>query len=275
MYDILNDAIYCVFVAVIAYIAAKMSKWLTSKIFSSKNKIVLKNPSKAGTIKSVTSNVLKVAIYFIAIFTILNKIGVSGDALVAVSGSIAVAIGLGAQNLVSDVLAGIFVIVEEQFNVGDIVEIAGCTGAVEKVTMRTTTIRGIDGTVYIVPNGSITTITNKCKDYMNALVDVGIAYEEDIDHVIEVLKDEMSIVFKEVKGLLAEPEVLGIVGLDDSAVTIRILAKCEIKLNYSIEREIRLYIKRRLDKENISIPFPQRTVHLINEKQVTSEKQGE
>lgn len=263
----LKKAIFCVAVALICYLAARISKWLTSKIFSAKNKIVVKNPKKAETLKSVTANVLKVAIYFIAILTILNELGVSPTSLAAVSGSIAVAIGLGAQNLVSDVLAGIFILMEEQYHVGDIVEISGCTGTVERVTMRTTSLRGVDGTVYIVPNGSITTVTNKCKEFMNAMVDIGIDYEEDVDHVIEVLKDEMAIVFKEVKGLKTEPEVLGIVGLDDSAVTIRIVAKCEIKQNYPVEREIRLHIKRRFAVENISIPFPHRTIHLINKKQ--------
>lgn len=266
MDTILKKAIYCIIVAVICYLAARISRWLTSKIFSAKNKIVLKNPSKAETLRSITSNLLKVAIYFIAILTILNEI-VPTVSLAAVSGSIAVAIGLGAQDLVADVLSGIFVVVEEQFNVGDIVEISGCTGTVEKVTMRTTTLRGFDGTVYIVPNGSITTITNKCKDFMNASVDVGVDYDEDIDHVLDVLKDEMEKVYKEVNGLLEEPVILGIVGLDDSAVTIRVVAKCEIKLNYPVEREMRLRIKRRFVAENISIPFPQRTVHIINEKQ--------
>jgi len=263
---IMNNAIYCAIVAVVAYLAARLSKWLTSKIFSSKNKIVIKNPGKAETLKSVTSYVFKVAIYFVAIYTILDKIGVSDTSLAAVSGSIAVAVGLGAQNLVADVLAGIFVVVEDQFNVGDIVEIAGCTGTVERVTMRSTTLRGFDGTVYIVPNGSISTITNKCKDFMNASVDVGVDYEEDIDHVLEILKDEMAKVYQEVAGLLEEPVILGIVGLDDSAVKIRIVAKCEVKLNYPVEREMRLRIKKRFVAENISIPFPQRTVHVINEK---------
>lgn len=259
--------LYCIIVMIVCYLAAKISKWLISKVFSTKNKIVIKNPRKAETIKSVTSSVFKVGIYVIAIFMILDELNVPSTSIAAVSGSIAVAIGLGAQNLVSDVLAGIFVLIEEQFNVGDIIEISGCTGTVEKVTMRTTVLRGFDGTVYIVPNGSITTITNKCKDYMNAAVDIGIDYEEDTDRVIEILKDEMSSAFKEIKGLLEEPDVLGVVSIDNWTVTIRVVAKCEVKLNYPIEREIRLRIKRRFTAENISVPLLRRTINLTNEKQ--------
>ena len=261
----LRKAIYCIVVAIICYMATRISKWLTEKIFS-KNSIIVKNPRRAGTFKSVVANMLKIAIYFVAIITILTELGVSTASLAAVSGSIAVAIGLGAQNLVSDMISGAFILLEEQFQVGDIITIAGCTGTVESVTMRCTRLRDIDGTVYIVPNGAISTITNKCKEFINAIVDVGIDYDEDVDHVIDVLKDEMKVVFSEVKGLKEEPEVLGIVGLDDSAVTIRIIAKCDIKQNLPIEREIRIHIKRRFAKENISIPFPQRTLHIINEK---------
>lgn len=261
----LRKAIYCIVVAIICYMATRISKWLTEKIFSKKS-IIVKNPRRANTFKSVVSNMLKVAIYFIAVLTILAELGVSKTSLAAVSGSIAVAIGLGAQNLVSDMISGVFILLEEQFQVGDIVTIAGCTGTVESVTMRCTRLRNADGTVYIVPNGTITTITNKCKEFMNASVDVGVDYDEDIDHVIDVLKDEMNVVFNEVKGLKEVPEVLGIVGLDDSAVTIRIVAKCDIKENFPVEREIRIHIKRRFTKENISIPFPQRTLHIVNEK---------
>lgn len=261
----LRKAIFCVIVAIICYMAAKISKWLTEKLFS-KNSMLVKNPRRAGTLKSVTANLLKVAIYFVAVITILTELGVSTTSLAAISGSVAVAIGLGAQNLVSDIIAGMFILVEEQFQVGDYITISGCSGTVESVTMRCTRLRNEDGTVYIVPNGSITTIINKCKEFINAIVDIGVDYDEDIDRVVAVLKDEMSIAFKEVSGLKEEPEVLGIVGLDDSAVTIRIVAKCDIKQNLPVEREIRIRVKRRFVKENISIPFPQRTLHIINEK---------
>lgn len=262
---ILWKVIYCVVIAVVCYLAARISRLIANRIFSTKNAVVIKNPAKAKTLKSVTTSVLTVAIYFLGVLSILNQLGVSSASLAAVSGSIAVAVGLGAQGIASDIIAGIFILIEEQFNVGDIVTINGCTGTVENVSIRTTRLRDADGTVYIIPNGTISTITNKCKDFINAIVDVGVAYEEDIDHVIEVLKDEMQKAAEEVKNLLETPEVLGIAGLDDSAVTIRIVAKCQIKENLAVERELRLRVKRRFVAEGITIPYPQRTVRVINE----------
>ena len=259
----MGKVIYCIVVACICYLAARISRWITGKIFSAKNKVVIKNAAKAATLRSITESILKIGIYFIGILTILYELGVSQTSLAAVSGSIAVAIGLGAQGIVSDLIAGLFIIVEEQFHVGDIVTINNCTGTVENVSIRTTKLRGIDGTVYIVPNGTISTVTNKCKDYMNALVDVGVAYEEDLDNVIAVLDDEMEIAFEEVNGLQEKPDVLGVNSLDDSAVTIRVVAKCDVKENFKVERELRLRIKKRFDREGINIPYPQRTVRIV------------
>lgn len=259
--------IYFAVIIVICYFAGRISKKITDLIFSNRLKNVINNEAKVKTLKTVTTSVFKFGIYLVAVLSVLVQLGVSPTALTAISGSIAVAIGLGAQNVVSDIIAGIFILVEDQFRVGDIVTINGCTGTVENVTIRTTRLRDIDGTVYIVPNGTISTITNKCRDFMNAMVDVGVAYEEDAEHVIEVLKDEMNIAGSEVKGLQDIPNVLGIVRLDDSSVTIRIVAKCDVKENYGVERELRLRIKKRFDAEGISIPYPQRTVHLVSQEE--------
>ena len=259
--------LYCLITAAICYVAAKFGRKIIDKIFSltkfGKNGII-KSEGKVKTLKTVTTSVVIFIVYFIGVLSILSRLGVSDASLTAVSGSVAVAIGLGAQNVVSDIIAGIFILVEEQFNVGDIVEINGCTGTVESVTMRTTRLRDVDGTVYIVPNGTISTVVNKCKDFINAVVDVGISYEDDADNAIEVLKDEMAKAYAESDGMLEEPNVLGITGLDDSAVTIRIVVKCRIKENYKVERDLRLRIKKRFDADGITIPYPQRTVRIIN-----------
>lgn len=265
--DVLVKFVNCLIVAGVCYILARLSKKITDKIFSIKRVAAIKGGGKVKTLKTVTNSTLKLCIYFIGLLTVLNILGVSPASLAAVSGSIAVAIGLGAQNFVSDIIAGLFIIIEEQFNVGDIVTINGCTGTVEKVTMRTTQLRHVDGTVYIVPNGTISVVTNKCRDFMNAMVDVGVDYDEDVDRVIEVMNDEMDKAEGNIKGLLERPAVLGITALDDSAVTFRVVAKCEVKENFPVEREIRRRLKKRFDEEGISIPFPQRTVHIVKSKE--------
>ena len=217
---------------------------------------------KANTVYSIMSSIIKYLLYFIAICTILVELGVKESSLIAIAGAGSVAIGLGAQNVIQDMLDGFFILFEDHFGVGDIVEIQGKTGTVEAITMRTTKIRDASGAVHIFPNGSIGTITNYCKEYINAIVDINVAYKEDLENVIAILKDEMEKT-KEIEYILEMPQIVGVVALDDSAVTIRIVAKCSVKQNWTVERELRLRVKNRLEKENIEIPFPQRSIHII------------
>ena len=186
---------------------------------------------KANTVYSIVSSVIKYLLYFIAICTILVQLGVEKSSLIAIAGAGSVAIGLGAQNVIQDTLDGFFILFEDHFGVGDIVTIQGQTGTVEAITMRTTKIRDFNGAVHIIPNGSIGVITNYCKEYMNAIVEIDVGYEENIEEVLAVLKNEMEQT-ENVSGLLQTPEVLGVVGLNESAVRIRIVGKCQVKKNW-------------------------------------------
>ena len=177
-----------------------------------------------------------------------------------------VAIGLGAQGIATDMLGGFFILFEDNYAVGDIVTIQGVTGTVESVTLRSTKLRDVQGCVHIIPNGSVGTVTNLCRDYINAIVTVGIAYGESIDHAIAVLTDEMQKT-SDMESVLETPVVAGVTGLDDSAVTIKVVAKCKIKTSPAVEAELRRRIKNRFDKEGIDIPFPQRTIHIVQEKE--------
>ncbi len=121
--------------------------------------------------------------------------------------------------------------------------------------------------MHIIPNGSVGTVTNLCNDFINAIVTVGISYGENIYRVLAILENEMTLT-SDITSILETPTVVGVVGLDDSAVSIRIVAKCEVKTNYAVEAELRKRIKNRFDKEGIEIPFPQRTVHIVQQKEV-------
>lgn len=255
---------YCFVVLVVCLFLIQLSRKAVKKFLmkqAANNKMPV-DERKANTVYSIVSSIIKYILYFIALCTILTQLGVEKSSLIAIAGAGSVAIGLGAQNVIQDMLDGFFILFEDHFGVGDIVEIQGKTGVVEAITLRTTKIRDGNGAVHIFPNGSIGTITNYCKEYINAIVDVGIAYEEDVQKVIEILQNEMDKA-KEIPHLLEIPQVLGVVDLADSAVILRIVAKCEIKQNLPIERELRLRIKNRLDRENISIPFPQTAVHIV------------
>ena len=160
-------------------------------------------------------------------------------------------------------MAGLFIITENQFGVGDIVELNGFSGTVEAIGIRTTRIRNADGNVHIVPNGQISIVTNMSKGFNRAIVDISVAYGEDMDRVFAVLKDEFERLFnnKIIEGILDVPQVWGINELAESSVVIRIAADSEIGENWRVERELRKYILKRFEKEGIEIPFPQIVVH--------------
>ena len=229
---------------VIIVIAALVIKLLRRFVIRSTTLTAKTNPRKAKTINTMCFSLIKYVIYFIAACQILVTFGVSITSIVAIGGAVSVAIGLGAQDLIHDVLTGLFLLMEDQIGIGDFISVEGCSGKVESIGIRTTSIRSTDGNLYIVPNGQIKIVTNMSKGFNRAVVDIGVAYEEDVDRVIRVLEKDMKDVFdnEKIEGLLKVPDVLGIVELGDSSVTIRISADCAVGENWAIERQIRKHI---------------------------------
>lgn len=214
---------------------------------------------KAKTVGAVTASVVKYLIYFVVLCAVLNHWGVNTGSLLTLGGVATVAVGLGAQNIIQDILSGAFILMEDQFGVGDIISAEGYTGTVVSIGLRTTVLRSPDGNMHIIPNGQIKTVTNMSKGFNRGIVDISVAYEENIDRVIEVLKDEMQRAYedKHIEALIACPVILGVEALGDSGISIRISADCTIGHNWEVEREIRRLVKNRFDKEGIEIPFPQ------------------
>mgnify|MGYP003093862500 CR=1 FL=1 len=243
------------------FIAAFLVKISKKIIYKSFNRFSMER--RSDTVASLLSSFSKYIIYFIIICNILVMWGVNITSILALGGAVSVAVGLGAQDIVKDMMAGLFIITENQFGVGDIVELNGFSGTVEAIGIRTTRIRNADGNVHIVPNGQISIVTNMSKGFNRAVVDISVAYGEDIDRVFAVLKNEFKRIFdnKLIEGIIDEPQVWGINDLADSAIVIRIVADSEIGENWRIERELRKFILKRFEKENIEIPFPQVVVH--------------
>lgn len=250
----------------LCWLLIKISSTMVKKFFKAQvdKKRLSMTERKARTLNSITSSVLKYVIYFIGIFAVLKQLGVPDSSLVVVASAGSVAIGLGAQSVVTDMMEGFFILFEDHYAVGDVVTIQGITGTVESVTLRSTKLRDAMGSVHIIPNGSVGTVTNMCRDYINAAVTVGIAYGESIDRALSVLEDEMKKT-TDLTDILETPVVAGVIGLDDSAVTIKVVAKCKIKTAIGVEAELRRRIKNRFDAEGIEIPFPQQVVHLVKE----------
>lgn len=185
--------------------------------------------------------------------------------LLAGAGIVGLAVSFGAQSLVKDIISGFFILVENQFVVGDIVQTAGVSGVVERVTLRVVQLRDLEGVLHTVPCGQIATVSNRTAGWSRAVVDIDVSYREPIDRALEVFREEAAALGSDrdwVTRFDGTPEVAGVERLGDSGVTIRTILRTRPGQQVVIAREFRRRIKNRLDREGIEIPFPQRTVHL-------------
>jgi small conductance mechanosensitive channel len=251
----------CIFIFIIGLFVIKLIQKAIKKSFAAGGRL---NPAKSATMSTVCCSVAKYIVYFLMLCYLLSVWGVDPTSLLALGGLASVAVGLGAQSIIQDILTGAFILVEDQFSVGDVVKIEGYSGTVESVGMRTTRIRSADGDLYIIPNGQIKIITNMSKGFNRAVVDVGISYDENIDRVINLLTAELEKIYNNqlITGIIDCPQVLGVEQLADSSVIIRIRADCSVGENWNVERQLRRLIKNALDREGIEIPFPQQVVHI-------------
>ena len=215
---------------------------------------------RALTLQSLTLNIFSYVLIFIFIVMIFEVFNYNVSALIAGAGVVGLAIGFGAQGLVSDVVTGFFLLLEKQIDVGDYVTVAGFDGIVEQVGLRTTQIRGFDGTLHYVPNREITNVSNHSRGNMRALVDIGISYNDDIDKAIAVLQDICEKLAAEDENIVEGPNVLGVQALGSSDVVIRVLAKTKNMEQWAVERKLRKAIKEAFDTNGIEIPYP----HQVN-----------
>lgn len=264
--SLLIKLMLCGLVIIISAIIIKLIKHVIKKFVYNHKSF---SERKSKTLFTVCTSIVKYVVYFFAFCQILSIFGINVMSFIAVAGVGSIAIAFGAQSLVQDIITGMFILIEDQFAVGDIITLEGYTGTVEGIGIRTTRIRSSDGNLFIIPNGQVKIVTNMSKGFNRAVVDISVAYEENVDKVIAVMKDELKKSFEENKitGLLKAPDVLGVVDLADSAVIIRISADSAIGENWTIEREIRRIIKNRFDKDNICMPYPQIVLHKADKKE--------
>lgn len=224
------------------------------------------------TLATVLTTAGLITIVAITLMMVMDEVGLPLGPLLATAGVASLAIGFGAQTLVKDVISGIFILVENQYAIGDVIEAGGVNGVVEQVNVRTTILRDLHGVVHVIPNGEIRVLSNKTKGWSRAVLEIGVSYREDPDRVIAVLQEVGREVFEDpVFGalLLEEPSVPGVEAFGDSAVAIRMMTKTVPLKQWDVARELRRRIKLRFDAEGIEIPFPQRTVwhHRVDEKE--------
>jgi len=220
--------------------------------------------ARAQTLWSVLRRVVLIVVLAMAILFALDSWEVSITPFLAVGTAVAAAVGFGAQNVVKDFLSGFFILLEDQFHVGDTVTIADTTGTVEDIQLRVTKLRDLEGNAHYVPNGQIVVTSNYTSQFAQPVIDVGVAYETDIDAALEIFADELTKFADDpeyVGRIIGRAELLGVNELGDSSVVLRGRLTTAADERWAIRREALRRVKNRFDAEGISIPFPQVTIN--------------
>ena len=242
----------------ISSILIRIGKLTIHNIFKIRDRSPLRTSHRREeTLSRLLDNILSYVVYFIAFIMVLSVLNIDVKALLAGAGIVGLAVGFGAQSLVKDILSGFFIIFEDQFSVGDHIRVGQFEGDVEAIGLRTTKIKNWTGELHILPNGSITQVTNFSLNNSVAAVDVTITYKENIDRVEKVIQDLLASLPEKYEELVKVPELLGIQNIDPSGVVLRIVAETLPMKHFYIARMIRKEIKEVLDQNGIEIPFPQ------------------
>ena len=222
-----------------------------------------RSSQRTRTLGAVLRSIASIVIYGMAVMMSLGEFDVNLGPLIAGAGIVGVAVGFGAQSLVKDFLTGVFMLLEDQYGVGDIVNLGETIGVVEGVKLRTTQVRDINGTLWYIPNGEIRRVANLSQDWGRTVLDIEVAYDTDIAAATAVIKEVADGVWREQlpnATIIEEPTIAGVQSFGESSIAIRLMAKTEPGEHFATARELRGRLKEAFDEAGIEIPFPQRTV---------------
>jgi small conductance mechanosensitive channel len=222
------------------------------------------------TASTTLASAASVAIFTVAVVVALAQVDISLGPLLAGAGILGVALGFGAQNVVRDVLAGFFVLVEDQYGIGDVIDVGRASGVVEGISLRVTKLRDVEGTLWFVPNGLVNEVGNLTQRWARVILDIGIAYGADHHRAEQAIKDAANSLWLDADSglrILEEPEMWGVELLGDSSVSVRVAVKCVPDDQWAVGRALRSRIKDRLDLAGIEIPFPQQSVWVRSDAQ--------
>lgn len=253
-----------------AYATQKVIMAVVSKIIRRSIRLNTKlsnayEEKREKTLIDIIRTALKFAIWLMAGLMILQEVGVNIAPLLAGAGVVGVALGFGAQSLVQDAFKGLFILFENQYRVGDVVQInSDLAGVVEKITLRATVLRDLDGNVHHISNGNIDTATNMTMDFANVNIDIGISYDSDLTKVEKVINETGEALAEDTEwkdAIIEPPAFVRVDSFDDSAITVKILGKTTADMRWGVAGEYRRRLKEAFDKHDIEIPFPQVVVH--------------
>ncbi|WP_026905843.1 mechanosensitive ion channel family protein [Paucisalibacillus globulus] len=245
-------------IVIVYYIVKSIGNRTIERIFNRKKKDM--SNGRAMTLESISKNILAYFLLFIFVGFVFSIFNFDITTLLAGAGIVGLAIGFGAQGLVSDVVTGFFILLEQQIDVGDYVTVASKDGVVEEVGLRTTKLRGFDGTLHYVPNREITNVSNHSRGSMQALVDISIPYDTNIDKATQILQEVCERIASEDETLVEGPNVIGVQAFGSSEIVLRVIAKTRNGEQWGVERNLRKAIKEALDLSGIDSPYP----HQVN-----------
>ncbi len=262
-------------IIVLSLIAIKLSNLLSKRVIRlvQKGKDEDEILKRTKTLGSLLGYVFMITIASVAVVMILGELGIEIGPLLAAAGIVGLAIGFGSQRLVEDIISGFFILMEDQVRVGDYVQTAGKSGIVEKVSLKLTVLRDLAGNVHFIRNGKIDIVTNMTKEYSRYIFEIGVAYREDVDEVIQVIKEIDEDLRKDpnFNSLILEPmEVLGLDQFADSALIIKARTKTKPFKQWIVAREFNRRLKMKFDQLNIEIPFPHVTLYAGQNKDGTA-----
>lgn len=224
----------------------------------------LEKAARAATLWLMVRRVVMIVFVVLVALVLFSVWGFSLAPFLAVGTVVGAAIGFGAQDLVKDLISGFFILAEDQFRIGDTVSIADTMGAVEDIQLRVTVLRDAEGNVHYVPNGQIKVSSNFTSEFAQPFIDIAVSYENDVDHALEVLREELESLAADPEwadAINGDVEVLGVDELGDSGVVLRGRLTTVAAQRWTVRREALLRLKRRFDAEGITIPYPQLMVH--------------
>jgi small-conductance mechanosensitive channel len=248
---------------ILSQMSRRTVKWLERFVPEKDSLQAAEAKKRAQTLGNILRHALLIVICFIALMMILGELGIQLGPLLATAGIGALAVGFGAQSLVKDVISGFFIILENQYRIGDVIEVAGVSGLVESVSLRKTVLRDLEGKVHTVPNGEIKVVSNLSKEWSRVVLDIGISYREEIDPIIDLLTQigkELEAEEPYKSAILEPAQILGVERFGESQLVIRMIVKTMPLKQWEVGRELRRRIKNRFDEKGIHIPLPHRVL---------------
>ncbi len=270
---LLSHGVRIVLIAAAAFLLDKIlsriiSRTIRASVKGDENTSPEAEKKREDTLIRIFNGAVNILVIIVALMMIIQELGIEVGPLIAGAGIVGLAVGFGGQYLIRDIITGTFLMLENQYRIGDVVNIEGLSGAVQDISLRKTTLRDLNGTVHHIPHGSITKISNLSKDFARVNLDMGVAYSTNLEHLIEVINrtgNELAADPAFMDAIITPPQFLRVNEFADSAIIVKILGDTKPLRQWEVTGELRKRLKIAFDREGIEIPFPQRVIHQTKE----------